>query len=134
MSNEYGLQELWRCRCLSYKALTDIIGDRAYMQHISEMPNPEFPSLSLYVLNDPPNFSMPTVIDGKYQMDGWARDRSSAANIQPILKSLFQRQNWSDNLCRILQSYCYNKGDTVWETAPNLFHSYSIWNIRWLSI
>ena len=134
MSNEYGIQELWRCKCLASGELSAIIGGRAYMQQISEMDQPEFPSLSLYVLNDPPSFAMTPVINGKYQMDSWARDRATARRIQEIIKGMFQRQNWSDDLCRILMSFCYNKGDVVYEDKSRVFHGYSIWNIRWLSV
>jgi len=134
MSDEYGLHEIWRCKCLETPELVTIIGDRAYPQHISEMPTPVFPCVSLYTLNDPPNFAMEKVMNGTYQMDGWAKDRQTAKNIQTALASMFHRINWSTDKVRIMQSFINNRGDVMFEDKTNIFHSYSIWNIRWFSI
>jgi len=134
MSDEYGLQEIWRCKCLATQALADIIGDRAYPQHISDMPKPEFPCVSLYTLNDPPNFAMATVMNGTYQMDGWAKNRQTAKNIQTVLAEMFHRENWSSDKVRIMQSFINNRGGVMFEQKTNIYHSYSIWNIRWMAI
>ena len=134
MSDEYGLHEIWRCKCLASLPLVTIIGDRAYPQHISEMQTPIFPCVSLYTLNDPPNFGMEKVMNGSYQMDGWAKDRQTAKNIQTVLATMFHRVNWSSDKVRIMQSFINNRGDIMFEDKVNIFHSYSIWNIRWFSI
>lgn len=134
MSDAYGLEELWRCRCLSEANLIAIIEDRAYPQHISEIQGPTFPCLTLYTLADPVDFSLDTVVNGVYQMDGWAYVRQAAKNIQAVLEGMFQRENWSDDKVRILQSFMTNRGNVMFEPDTNLYHSYSIWNVRWLPI
>ena len=134
MSDEYGLHEIWRCKCLATQAMVDIIGDRAYPQHISDMPSPEFPCVSLYTLADPPSFGAEEVINGVYQMDGWGLSRQISKNIQAELKTMFHRENWSSDKVRIMQSFISNRGDIMFEDKTNIFHSYSIWNIRWIAI
>jgi len=119
---------------LETQAMVDIIGDKAYPQHISEMPSPEFPCVSLYTIADPPNFAMDSVMNGVYQMDGWALNRQTAKNIQAELAVMFHRQNWSSDKVRIMQSFISNRGDIMFEDKTNIFHSYSICNIRWIAI
>jgi len=77
---------------------------------------------------------MEKVMNGSYQMDGWAKDRQTAKNIQTVLATMFHRVNWSSDKVRIMQSFINNRGDIMFEDKVNIFHSYSIWNIRWFSI
>jgi len=90
--------------------------------------------VSLYTLNDPPNFAMATVMNGTYQMDGWAKNRQTAKNIQTVLAEMFHRENWSSDKVRIMQSFINNRGGVMFEQKTNIYHSYSIWNIRWMAI
>ena len=131
MSDEYGLEELWRCRCLSSSDLTEIIGDRAYPQHISELPQPEFPCLSLYTLSDVESFSMAKVRIGVYQMGSWAKNRQVIKRIQKILADLFQRKNFSSDKVQILESYMTNRGNIMFDEDLDIFHGFTIFNIRW---
>lgn len=128
---EYDLTALWRETCLANNAITAIIEDRAYPRHISEMPQPEFPCLSIYTLSEPDSFSLVGVRIGVYQFDSWAKDRQTAKDLQNLMRTMFQRVRWGCHNLLIMESYMTNRGDVLFEQKTLLYHGYSIYNVRW---
>ena len=96
-----------------------------------KLPQPEFPCLSLYTLSDVESFSMAKVRIGVYQMDSWAKNRQVIKRIQKILADLFQRKNFSSDKVQILESYMTNRGNIMFDEDLDIFHGFTIFNIRW---
>lgn len=124
--------ELWRRRCLAYKPLRDIVGNRVYPAHISGISGAEFPSVSLFTMASPSRLG---VVNGMYQMDSWAYSDEEARVIQDHLYALWAPENLdalpSGAGVEVLFISLKDRVDVGYEKEERLFHKCSIYGVRW---
>lgn len=55
-------------------AVSALVGDRVYDSHISTIYQPEYPAISLTMLDASPMVNLPPAIDGLLQLDIWVKE------------------------------------------------------------
>lgn len=101
---------------------------RIYSSHVSTIQSPEFPAISIFLLNSRALFSPPNAVDISVQIDSWLPgknfDMTDVLNLHRRLRANLQRQNLTDSSLSLIVSQCIeqNAGPLMYEEDTNLYH------------